>query len=142
MASELSGMHISSNFISHDLEPTQTMEESEMHVSMTPSEMRERLKSAQKITVLEGVRRLSSDEIIPKLLLDKIESPCKALVLWKPPAKSESLDKLLTVYNNPATSKSNKSSNDTSDQKEDEEIEIEFETNGGYHFDTMDLDLE
>lgn len=138
MAQDLSCMHISSDYISHDLNPT--MEEAEINISMSPDEMRERLKNAQKITVLQEVRQLTkANEIIPKILLDKIETPCKALVLWKPPTKPE-IEKLLSFYNN--SSNSNEVS--SKDQKEFEEIEIEYETSNGigYNFETMDLDLE
>lgn len=56
------------------------------NIRMTPEELERRLKRAQKITLCEEVRKLGKPEsILPKVLLDRIEKPCTALVVWKPP---------------------------------------------------------
>ncbi|KAL1374126.1 hypothetical protein pipiens_004995 [Culex pipiens pipiens] len=57
------------------------------HVYMSPQELEDRLRKAQRIAVCEEVRKLDNRaEILPKVLLERIEKPCTALVLWQPPA--------------------------------------------------------
>lgn len=61
---------------------------------MSPQELEERLKKAQRISVCEEVRKLDNrTEILPQVLLERIEKPCTALVLWQPPPV---LEKILT----------------------------------------------
>lgn len=102
-------LHLSSTYINHDLSPSPAQtSDCEMnvlretaHCSITPTELESRLKTAQRITICEEVRKLTKiDEIIPKILLDKIESPCKSLVLWRPRNESEGIGKLLSVFEN------------------------------------------
>lgn len=119
MAQHLSGLHLSDDYQSHSINLTDTSDISsdmEYNVNLTPKELQQRLKNAQRITVCEQVRKLNqTDEIIPKVLLDRIESPCKALILWKPP---ESIQKLIAVFNSsPSTSKA------ASENQEQEEVE-------------------
>lgn len=67
---------------------------SSSHVFMSPQELEERLKKAQRISVCEEVRKLDNrTEILPQVLLERIEKPCTALVLWQPPPV---LEKILT----------------------------------------------
>ncbi|XP_019535584.3 uncharacterized protein LOC109406988 [Aedes albopictus] len=67
---------------------------SSSHVYMSPQELEERLKKAQRISVCEEVRKLDNrTEILPQVLLERIEKPCTALVLWQPPPV---LEKILT----------------------------------------------
>lgn len=55
-------------------------------VNMTQWDLEQKLRNAQRITVCDQVKNLEkTDSIIPKVLLDKIENPCTALVLWQPP---------------------------------------------------------
>ncbi|XP_065095367.1 uncharacterized protein Mst85C [Ochlerotatus camptorhynchus] len=64
------------------------------HVYMSPRELEERLKKAQRIALCEEVRKLDNRaEILPQALLQRIEKPCTALVLWQPP---QVLEKILT----------------------------------------------
>lgn len=57
------------------------------HVYMSPQELEDRLRKAQRIAVCEEVRKLDNRaDILPKVLLERIEKPCTALVLWQPPA--------------------------------------------------------
>lgn len=70
------------------------MEGSGHHVYMSPRELEERLKKAQRIAICEEVRKLDNRaEILPPALLERIEKPCTALVLWQPP---QVLEKLIT----------------------------------------------
>lgn len=93
----MNGLHLSDNFQTHNVTPEMT-EESEMeayNVNLSPQELEQRLKNAQRIIVCDQVRKsLREDtEIIPKVLLSRIEQPCRALVLWRPP---EQIDRLLS----------------------------------------------
>lgn len=69
------------------------------HVYMSPQELEDRLRKAQRIAVCEEVRKLDNRaEILPKVLLERIEKPCTALVLWQPPATAlELASKMSTV---------------------------------------------
>lgn len=70
---------------------------SSSHVFMSPQELEDRLKKAQRITLCEEVRKLDNrTEILPQVLLERIEKPCTALVLWQPP---QVLEKILTNVN-------------------------------------------
>ncbi|XP_052867247.1 uncharacterized protein LOC128273344 [Anopheles cruzii] len=65
------------------------------HVCMSPQELEERLKKAQRIAICEEVRKLENRaEILPQVLLQRLEKPCTALMIWQPP--QDRLDKLLT----------------------------------------------
>lgn len=99
MVAHMNGLHLSDNYQTHDVSPTQT-ESSEMeayNVNLTPQELEQRLKNAQRITVCDQVRRglREETEIIPKVLLNRIEQPCRALVIWRPP---QDIERLLTTY--------------------------------------------
>lgn len=96
----MNGLHLSDNY----QKPNEEVKEPEIvskmgsyNVNLTPQELEQRLKKAQRIVVCDKVMKsLKEDhEIIPKVLLNRIEEPCRALVLWKPP---ENLDQLLTGY--------------------------------------------
>ncbi|XP_055614475.1 uncharacterized protein LOC129760826 [Uranotaenia lowii] len=123
MASHFDNLHLSSDYTSHNIEPTQTTSgatspmfseeglstpssldddmsvsgepstgRSSHHVYMSPQELEERLRKAQRITICEEVRKLDNrGEILPKALLERFEKPCTALVLWQPPAASSNL---------------------------------------------------
>jgi hypothetical protein len=93
----MNGLHLSDNYQPHNLSPKQT-ETSEMeayNVNLSPQELEQRLKNAQRITVCDQVRKSlrEDNEIIPKVLLDRIEQPCRALVIWRPP---QDMERLLT----------------------------------------------
>lgn len=71
MAAHLNSLHLSTNFVNHELQTAQTeAEEQEMNVGMTPETLEEMLKTAQKITVCEEVRKLTAGE-------DQIKNPNK-----------------------------------------------------------------
>lgn len=121
MASHLNNMHLSTEYTSHNIETSngqvsrsttggshisyqslddemslgETLEPpTTHHVFMSPKELEERLKKAQRISLCEEVRKLDkSTDILPKALLQRIEKPCTALVLWQPP---QTLEKLVT----------------------------------------------
>lgn len=41
----------------------------------------------QRLYMCEEMRKLQNDSIIPPSLITKMQQPCKALVLWKPPTR-------------------------------------------------------
>lgn len=92
MVAHLDGLHISSNFTSHsndtNLADSLMEETSNWNVAMSQEDLERRLKTAQRITICEQVRKLdTSNDIIPKILLYRNERPCTAMVLWQPPQK-------------------------------------------------------
>jgi hypothetical protein len=101
MIAHMNGLHLSDSYQSHNIIPEQTeLNEMETYnVNLTPQELEQRLKNAQRITVCDQVRKSlrEDNEIIPKVLLDRIEQPCRALVLWRPPPE---VQQLLVGYEN------------------------------------------
>ncbi|CRK99579.1 CLUMA_CG012892, isoform A [Clunio marinus] len=103
MIAHLNSLHLSENFQQHNINSSETNETPEVdmersyHVNLTPQELEQRLKRAQRITVCDEVRKnlKEEDEIIPKVLLNRVEEPCKALILWRPP---EVIQQLVTFF--------------------------------------------
>lgn len=102
-------MHISDGFQAHNInlnENTFFVEEEAMDMSFTvnlsPLELETRLRNAKRITVCDDVKRNlnQSDEIIPQVLLDRIEKPCRAVILWTPPSKHNFSEKRNVDKNN------------------------------------------
>lgn len=122
MAMHLNGMHLSDNFQAHSININDSTFEEDMemcfNVNLSPQELERRLKNASRITMCEDVKKSlqQNDEIIPKVLLDRIEKPCTALILWQPP--QQTLGKLLATDSN---------RNISSDKKMDED-EIKNDT--------------
>lgn len=93
MSLHLNGMHLSDSFQAHNINlSNKTFEEEDMdmsyNVNLSPQELERRLKNAQRITVCDDIKKSlqqQENEIIPKVLLDRIEKPCRALILWTPP---------------------------------------------------------
>uniref|UniRef100_A0A182JF83 Uncharacterized protein n=1 Tax=Anopheles atroparvus TaxID=41427 RepID=A0A182JF83_ANOAO len=112
MSSHLNNLHLSTEYTAHNIKtnaappsppapsnldedtlfgdagsPSNSTSSTEPYrVCMSPQELEERLKKAQRIAICEEVRKLDSRaEILPQTLLDRIEKPCTALMLWKPP---------------------------------------------------------
>lgn len=104
MIAHMNGLHLSDNFQPHNInqEGDELEEEENMescNVNLSPRELERRLKSASRITVCDEVKKSlqEGNEIIPQLLLNRLEQPCTALILWRPP---ESVPNLMTVYEN------------------------------------------
>lgn len=119
MAIHMNNLHLSTEYTTHNIETTASAPEgttfgsispsssldddmslgeagpsTSSHIFMSPQELEERLKKAQRITLCEEVRKLDNrSEILPQVLLERIEKPCTALVLWQPP---QVLEKILT----------------------------------------------
>lgn len=98
MSEFLNGLHISNDFQSHNIKINESTFEDEMdttyNVNLSPKELEERLKHAQKIVLCEDAKKTLEENNrneIYKVLSDRIERPCQALVLWKPPRQLEQL---------------------------------------------------
>lgn len=128
MIAHMNGLHLSDNFQAHETHQ-QTDSAEVYNVNLSPHELEQRLKNAQRITVCDQLRKSlrEDNEIIPKVLLNRIEEPCRALVLWRPP---EPIDKLLTVYE--------------SRSSDEEEIDMDGNNNNNNNNDpnnNMDMDM-
>jgi hypothetical protein len=106
MIAHMNGLHLSDNFQPHNIHLEDEVETEEgmesYNVNLSPRELEQRLKSASRITVCEELKKTLNEgnEIIPKILLDRIERPCQALILWRPP---DMLPNLMTVYERKAS---------------------------------------
>lgn len=54
----------------------------------------------QRLYMCEEMRRLQQDSILPQSLLNRINRPCTALVLWTPPPRIPLIDDEVTENNN------------------------------------------
>ncbi|XP_070500922.1 uncharacterized protein Mst85C [Chironomus tepperi] len=128
MAAFLNGLHISSDYQSHSINLTEnSFNDDEMEtafVNLSPQELEERLKNAQKIVLCDDVKKSleeNSRNEIYQVLADRIEKPCKALILWQPP---KPLETLITdfSYSKPTN---NNDSKDNEEEKEEEKMILE-----------------
>lgn len=88
MAAHLSNLHISSE----DRNPFQPLPSSDdanisnYTVNMSQWDLERKLRTAQKITICNEILEMDKrDNLLPEILLNRIEKPCSALVLWQPP---------------------------------------------------------
>lgn len=138
MIAHMNGLHLSDNFQPHHInledsdQEEAEMESSTYNVNLSPHELEQRLKNAQRITVCDQVRKSLREEgeIIPKLLLNRIEKPCTALILWRPP---EPLDMLLTGFEHKTAA--------DSDGDEEEGIDMDSNNNNNNSMEMEDMDL-
>lgn len=150
MVAHMNSLHISNDFVSHSSQLVPSKEQFDNGTPiMVPSlmsqeELEEKLRNAQSITVCEEVRKLSSsDSPIPQVLLDRLQKPCTALVVWQPPKN------LLNVYNNVMDNIKNHNknknstksdSNEEPDSSDDERIdEIDFDNNNSSSLDLNNM---
>lgn len=125
MAEFLNGLHISSDYQAHSINLKENSFDDDMEtafVNLSPQELEERLKNAQKIVLCDDVKKSleeNSKNEIYQVLADRIEKPCKALILWQPP---KPLETLLTNFNDYKTYNNNKNDDDS---KEEEKMILE-----------------
>lgn len=103
MAEHLNSLHISSDYTTHyqhtpaagdrsGSSDAMSMDaDSYYNINMSPQDLEKKFKNAQRITVCEQIRKLETEPLIPQALLDRMERPCTALVLWKPPRNLSNL---------------------------------------------------
>jgi len=126
MAEFLNGLHISSDYQAHSINLTENSFDDDMEtafVNLSPQELEERLKNAQKIVLCDDVKKSleeNSKNEIYQVLADRIEKPCKALILWQPP---KPLETLLTNFNEYKTNNNN--DDDSKEEKEEEKMILE-----------------
>jgi len=136
MIAHLNGLHLSDNFQSHKInEEEEESESTKMEsysVNLTPQELERRLRQAQRITVCDQVIKSmrEDNEIIPHALLNRIEEPCRALVLWRPP---DALERLLVGYPRDYDSRS--------DDEEEVDMDANNNNNNNDPNNNMDMDL-
>lgn len=93
MIEHLNGLHLSSDFTNHNISASSEacdIDENQPHtVFMSPTDLEQKLKNANKITICEEIRKITDDTILPKSLIERASVPppyCSALVLWQPPS--------------------------------------------------------
>lgn len=101
MAHYLNSLHISASYTSHQNESDMSLHEAldeaiadnelsvPSYAAIASSDLEEKLRHAQRITLCEEIRKLAADPILPQAILDRLEKPCTALVLWQPPKITE-----------------------------------------------------
>jgi len=92
MIENMSGLHLSSNFTTHNISPDDVSEDLPYKVFLSPADLEEKLRNAQRITVCEQIKNLTEgDNLLPKALVDRaattLATPMNALVLWQPPSQ-------------------------------------------------------
>lgn len=137
MAAHLEGMHISSNYTAHETSnitdaPNKMEEMNDAEFLAYPcsrQEIEEKLRRAQRITVSDVVGKIENEPLLPAAILERLEKPCKALVVWQPPQR---LTDLII---------SNKAEEEAEEKDAEESVDdcsaIEIETNDA----EMDLDF-
>ncbi|CAG9804759.1 unnamed protein product [Chironomus riparius] len=129
MAAFLNGLHISDDYQSHSINLAESLFDDDMEtafVNLSPQELEERLKNAQKIVLCDDVKKSleeNSRNEIYQVLADRIEKPCKALILWQPP---KPLETLITDFNSYKTNNNdNKEEQEEGDVKDDDKMILE-----------------
>lgn len=87
MAAHLNGLHISSEFKTHDINQSQINGPMPLPYPTTLQDIEEKLKRAQKITVSDVVKSIQEEPLLPAAIIERFEKPCKALVVWQPPQR-------------------------------------------------------
>ncbi|KAG5868511.1 hypothetical protein JTB14_036995 [Gonioctena quinquepunctata] len=61
---------------------------SNLHISSESASYKEsEAGRMQRLYMCEEMRKFKTDSILPQCLLSRLQQPCTALVLWKPPTK-------------------------------------------------------
>lgn len=119
-------LHMSQLHISSETAPSISKLEQE------PSENRQK-----RLYMCEEMRKLQTESILPQSILNRMQRPCTALVLWQPPQRpfplpnTEPVDEDNNNNNNDIVTNNN---NNNSLNNNIEEIEVEIE-------DEMDLEM-
>lgn len=98
MAAHLNGMHISTEFKSHNTNQSMSTNATSLDIGVESSEIpalypssiqdiEEKLKRANKITVADVVRTIQEEPLLPAAIMERFEKPSKALVIWQPPQR-------------------------------------------------------
>lgn len=87
MAAYLNGLHISTEFTTHDINQTNSSSNTFSSYPASLQDIEEKLKRAQKITVSDVVKTFQDEPLLPAAIMERFEKPCKALVIWQPPQR-------------------------------------------------------
>lgn len=87
MAAHLNGLHLSSDFKTHDINQKESNATPPLPYPATLRDIEEKLKRAQKITVSDVVKSIQEEPLLPAAIIERFEKPCKALVVWQPPQR-------------------------------------------------------
>lgn len=82
----------------------------------------------QRLYLCEEMRKLQTDSILPQSLIARIQRPCTALVLWKPPTR------IIPLANNDIDENENNNEQQQPDNNVTNESEMENDVNN------MDMD--
>lgn len=108
MADHLNAMHISHEYTAHqqtasdddsnnwtntisadiDDKATEAAADSatynSQYISMS-NDLEQKLKNARAITICEQISKMKNEPLLPNSLIERLERPCLAVVLWQPP---------------------------------------------------------
>lgn len=103
MAKHLNGLHISNEYTTHlqqqsssstswedcmSIEPEPSASSSSSsYIRMRTQDLEQKLKNANSITICEQISKMQNEPVLPQSLLDRIERPCLAVVLWQAPTR-------------------------------------------------------
>lgn len=104
MANHLNGLHISQDYTTHqqacssaswedamsiEPEPSTSAESthSSSYITMSTQDLEQKLKNANSITICEQISKMQNEPVLPQSLIDRIERPCLAVVLWQSPMR-------------------------------------------------------
>lgn len=104
---------------------------SKLHISSeTAAPVETDSSRIRRLYMCEEMRKLQTDPILPQSLLSRIQSPCTALVLWKPPAKLVPISDSTVADQSKSKNSDSKKSDEPADEAEMSEVILS----------TMDLD--
>lgn len=105
MANHLNGLHISHDYTTHQqasstsgwedamsIEPEPSTSAAATHsssyITMSTQDLKQKLKNANSITICEQISKMQNEPVLPQSLIDRIERPCLAVVLWQAPLRN------------------------------------------------------
>lgn len=141
MAAHLNGLHLSSDFKTHDINQSQSnaAATAPLPYPVTLQDIEEKLKRAQKITVSDVVKSIQEEPLLPAAIIERFEKPCKVLVVWQPPQRITDLIVSKTVQeqqNSDDESNDNNNDDNNSDNNNvefmDANIDAEMELDPSY----------
>lgn len=103
MAEHMSNLHISSE-TAHKPEPE--------------------TERTKRLYLCEEMRKLQTDSILPQCLLNRLQKPCTALVLWQPPNQ---ILRAPSIENQLNENENNNSQDEPDNNKMENDVIIDFE---------------
>lgn len=162
MANQLNGLHISRDYTTHqqqqssssaswedamsiESEPTTSAASNSRssYITMSTQDFEQKLKNANSITICEQISKMHNEPVLPQSLLDRIERPCLAVVLWQAPMRGN--DPVVAGPSRDCIIENN-NNNDTNSKVEDDDCIVDdlLDNNNSSSVDlnsSMDMDL-